>query len=145
VVTTDATMEFDEALGIAVQEDGKLVAAGKFRMDNNINFGVVRYMNELTVSLPEISKSQGISISPNPVRNGGTINISMEIPESQAISMEVVNIAGEVVAEISLGLKTEGIIMESIGLPSDLTGGIYFIRIHGTQSAFISRKIIVVE
>jgi hypothetical protein len=102
-------------------------------------------MNELTVSLPEISISQAISVSPNPVRNGGMINISMEIPESQAISMEVVNIAGKVVAEISLGLKAKGMIMESIGLPSGLTGGIYFIRIHGTQSDFMARKIMVVE
>jgi len=50
-----------------------------------------------------------------------------------------------VVAEISLGPKAEGVIVESIGLPSNLTSGIYFIRIHGTQSAFMTRKIMVVE
>jgi uncharacterized delta-60 repeat protein len=145
VVTTDATMEFDEALGIAVQEDGKLVAAGKFRMDNNINFGVVRYLNELTVSVPEISKIQEVAVIPNPVRRNGNINIAIELSEAQTISLEIINMAGSVIIERSLGNQAAGIFVENFFLPSGISSGLYFIRLKGNGSAYATKKMIVIE
>jgi uncharacterized delta-60 repeat protein len=145
IVTTDATGEFDEALGIAVQEDGKLVAAGKFRMENNINFGVIRYQNELTVSVSEVTEKHVVTVMPNPVRSDGNINIAMELNESQSISIEILNMAGSVVMERSPGHQPEGMFMDSYGLDSELSAGIYFIRVTGSKSAFMTRKVMVIE
>jgi len=146
IVTTEVTTEeFDEALGIAVQEDGNLVVAGKFRMDNNINFGVVRYNNDLTVSVSEISQAQEISVIPNPVRKNGNITLSIEVTEPQTISVDVLNIAGSIVMSRSLGYQAEGMHQDNFSLSSDISNGIYFIRVTGSKTAFSTSKIAVVE
>jgi uncharacterized delta-60 repeat protein len=144
-VTTDATGEFDEALGIAVQEDGKLVTAGKFRMENNINFGVVRYLNELTVSVSEILIDNRISVMPNPVRKGGNISIALELDESQEIALEIADMTGSVVLSRSLGYQAEGTMMDSFRFNSEISDGIYFIRVKGSKSDYLTRKIVIVE
>jgi uncharacterized delta-60 repeat protein len=43
LVTTDFAADFDEARGVAIQGDGKIVAAGHARVSGNLEFALARY------------------------------------------------------------------------------------------------------
>jgi uncharacterized delta-60 repeat protein len=146
LVTTDGgSQQFDEALGVTVQSDGKLVTAGKFRINDNINFGVARYLNELTVSVPEVPGQGQIQVIPNLVRRNGILNISVKIPETQSISAELVNMAGRVVMERSLGMQPEGMMTDRFILSPAITSGSYILRITGSKSVFATSRLVVVD
>jgi uncharacterized delta-60 repeat protein len=145
LVTTDGGQQFDEALGITVQDDGKLVAAGKFRINDNINFAVARYLNELTVGVPEIPAASGISVSPNPVSRQSSVTVSVELTEQQQVSVQVINLAGKVVMEKSLGTHAAGMMTARVGLSPDISSGIYFLCVKGAKAPIAAEKIMVVE
>jgi uncharacterized delta-60 repeat protein len=146
IVKTDGgSQQFDEALGVTVQDDGKLVTAGKFRIDNNINFSVARYLNELTVSVPENQVQENIQILPNLVRRNGTVNISVQVPENQALTIEVLNMGGQVLMQKSLGMQPEGMMTNRFSLSPAITSGSYLLRISGSKSVFATSRLVVVD
>jgi uncharacterized delta-60 repeat protein len=145
LVTTDITGEFDEALGIAVQDDGKLVTAGKFRMDNNINFGVARYENELAVSVPESIMNTDVMVSPNPAGKMNDIRLAFSIDEPKSIAVELIDLSGTVVFSKSLGHFKTGNINEVIRLTPNINSGIHFLRIKSPESLISTKKIMIIE
>ncbi len=144
IVTTDATMEFDEALGVAIQDDGKIVAAGKFR-SGSVNFGVARYLNELTVSVPEIILTHNISVNPNPAGKNGNLYLAVELAVPQTLSLRIVSLSGKIIMDRSLGYHAAGNYRENFTLPSNITSGLYFIQVNGPKSFFPPVKLMVTE
>ena len=144
LATTDATMEFDEALGIAVQDDGKLVAAGKFR-SGTVNSGIARYLNELTVSVPEIILTHNISVNPNPAGKNGNLYLAVELAVPQTLSLRIVSLSGKIIMDRSLGYHAAGNYRENFTLPSNITSGLYFIQVNGPKSFFPPVKLMVTE
>lgn len=146
VVATDGgSQQFDEALGVTVQDDGKLVTAGKFRINNNIDFGVARYLNELTVSVPETKFRGNLQVLPNPVRRNGTVTILVQVPEIQALSIEVLNMGGQVLMQKSLGMQPVGMMIDRFSLSPAITSGSYLLRIAGSKSVFATSRLVVVD
>lgn len=143
LVVTDGGQQYDEALGLTVQDDGKLVAAGKFRINNNIDFGVARYLNELTVGIPEIPGTSALTVAPNPVNRNSAMTVSVELKDRQDVSIQVISMAGKIVMEKSLGTQPAGIITQRVGLTPEISAGIYFIRVNGGKAVIASEKIVV--
>jgi uncharacterized delta-60 repeat protein len=145
LILTDGGAQFDEALGIIGQEDGKILAAGKFRINDNIDFGVARYLNDLSVSVPEVPGREFAEIFPNPVRKNGNLSIMVQITEEQPVSLELSDIAGKVLMRRSLGTQDSGMLTFQTGLPGGIRPGIYILRISGSKSEFVSSRIMIVE
>jgi uncharacterized delta-60 repeat protein len=146
LVTTDGgSGQFDEALGIAVQADGKLVTAGKFRINDNIDFAVCRYLNDLTVSVPELPVQNQVQVLPNPAGKNGMVNIVMQVPETQAIRIELFNVAGKVVMQRSLGMQPAGLVISPLSLSPGIPSGPYILRISGSKSLSATHRFLVVE
>jgi uncharacterized delta-60 repeat protein len=143
IVTTDFFGKADEALGIALYED-KIIVAGKTRnADDRLDFAVARYLDDVGVSVPGPAGKQTFSVSPNPVKRNGPVNVTFEITQAENISVELMNITGGSVLNLNLGLQAAGSHNYQFSLPSGITSGIYMIRVRGSQSLNMVSKLIV--
>jgi thiol-disulfide isomerase/thioredoxin len=79
----------------------------------------------------EVAKNFSISAYPNPTN--GIVNLTMELSEASNVSLEVVNILGEVVTTIENQNLAAGTQYNQIDL-SNLTEGVYFVKttVNGT-------------
>lgn len=144
-VTTDGGGQFDEALGITFQEDGRLLAAGKFRINDNIDFGVARYLNNLTVSVPEKPGEQLVQIVPDPAVRGDMVKVNMHLSEKQLVTVQLMNVAGEVVVSETSGIREPGWVTLDINLPGGMASGLYILRVSGSKGASGFNRLIVTE
>jgi uncharacterized delta-60 repeat protein len=145
VVTTDGGGQFDEALGISFQNDGRLVAAGKFRINDNIDFGVARYQNTLTVSVPEKQEQALFLVTPNPAKRGDLVQLDMQLTEKQSITVDLMNLAGKVELTYSLDVQHDGMVRTHIAIPEKVATGFYILRVTGSKGASGFARLLVTE
>jgi uncharacterized delta-60 repeat protein len=114
--------QYDRCNGMAVQEDGKIVAAG-YTYNGEYMFAVSRYIGDLSIFTNDF-EVKSINIYPNPV--DGTINI--EVPELMINThITIFNGNGQILMERSIhDLKTQ---MDL----STLKNGIYFIKLNNDK------------
>jgi uncharacterized delta-60 repeat protein len=147
VVTTEFFGNADEALGIALHED-KIVVAGKTRnADNKLDFAVARYLNDVNVgvTVPESALLPNFTVAPNPVKRNGTISLAYELKDPGNITIELVNITGSPVMTMATGNKSAGKYSDQVNLPSNITSGVYFLKVIGTQVPFKTSKVVVID
>jgi hypothetical protein len=95
----------------------------------------------LEVSVKDIDKniSNVSNIYPNPTT--GISNIDLTLVKNANVSIQVVNMLGQVVSSEDLGYKTAG--MHKLGVnASNLTGGIYFVTVKAGNSTCTSKMIV---
>jgi uncharacterized delta-60 repeat protein len=142
LTTTDFFGNADEALGIALYQD-KIIVAGKIRNATDyLDFAVAQYVNDFNVSVPMIASSETFSVSPNPVKRTGTVTLAYSLDKAENISIDLLNVTGSLVLSMSLGKQTAGGHSIQLMLPSNLSGGLYFIKLNG-QHACQTSKILV--
>jgi len=145
LVTTDFFGNAEEALGIALYED-KIILAGKTRnADNRLDFAVARYINDFNVAVPEASNPMNLSVSPNLVKRGGTVNLVYELKQPESISFEMLSITGNLVITMPIGIQTTGNHTFQFSLPSSVSAGVYFLLIKDSQNMNKTQKLVVSE
>jgi uncharacterized delta-60 repeat protein len=145
IVTTDFFGKSDEALGIALHAD-KIVVAGKTRNATDyLDFAVARYMNDVNVAVSEGENPVNFSVSPNPVKYNGEVNVIFELKQPDNISIEVLNITGSTIMIKPFGIQAAGEHSFRINLPASVSSGVYFVRITVSKVANQTRKLIVTE
>jgi cyclophilin family peptidyl-prolyl cis-trans isomerase len=93
------------------------------------------------LTTPAVS-SASLKVSPNPFKN--QLEISCELKESQSISLDVFNLKGQKISEISSGDQSAGTILlnwdgrDAAGIPAP--AGVYLLRMQSPQGS-IYRKI----
>jgi hypothetical protein len=87
-----------------------------------------------------LAQSIGIDLYPNPAH--GSADVVFATPASRQISLEVVDMAGQVVAFNRLGASSSGIHREQIDI-SALNPGVYHIRITDGNGATGVKKLVV--
>lgn len=119
-ITTDFYNGVDEALGIALQTDNKIVVAGKSRNDANFNLTVVRYDPSLvyTTGIDNTKANAALTVFPNPANN--TLFICGLTKKANVFIYDLV---GQLVASSLLTSENGSIDV------SALQSGIYVIRI----------------
>ena len=114
---------------IAIQNDGKIVAAG-YTENSYYEFAVARY-NNLTIGFQEPLLDKTLSFFPNPTSGKFTVSIDAIISK-----IEIYNLLGENIyqstvsgskAEIDLGYQTKGV---------------YFIKVYSGQT-ILTKKIVI--
>jgi uncharacterized delta-60 repeat protein len=135
IVTTSLGMYHDYATALAIQSDGKIVAAG-FASESTTSFALVRYNNVVGVGIGEASNaSNEIEIYPNPFSSYATIESSSDFENS---SLVVYNIYGEAVQK-NTSLHGKSITLRRHDLPS----GMYFIQLTQNNEIILNSRIII--
>lgn len=119
----------DEAMGMAIQEDEKIVIAGKSRNDGNIDFAIVRLLGDHSTAVTEITETSA-TLFPNPVMPGCQVSIEFELSSSGSVEAEIIDALGIQVASMSLGNLHAGAQTSSFTLPSHISQGVYLIRLN---------------
>jgi len=147
LVTTDFFGHSQEALGIALYED-KIILAGKTRNTTDyLDFAVARYVNDLnvTASVKEITSTLTFTVSPNPVKRNGLVRLEYELKKEGGISIELLSSAGIPVKELLLGKQPAGKHSYPFLLPSNVSAGVFFLRISGSGFTNRTVKLVVID
>lgn len=117
----------DEALGLVLQADGKIVIAGRARNADNFDFIVARMLNDIELSTPGFLPNTSFSISPNPVTNLLQITSKIELE-----SVSIYNVNGQMLLDEKINATNKSLDLSS------LAKGIYFAKIsaNGTNETF---------
>lgn len=128
---------------IALQSDGKIVAAGEYFNTNwNVDFVVARYHSGLSVSMEDANDFFSRTLLyPNPFISGN-LTVEYILQKEENVSMDIFNVEGKSVENIiKYQLRSAGNNKEQISL-SELDSGIYFIRLN-TETYSRNLKLIV--
>jgi len=145
VTTTEFFGNADEALGIALYQD-KIIVAGKTRNATNyLDFAVAEYNNDnyFNVSATERVKAMNCSVSPNPVMQNGLVSIQYELNQTEEINIELVTNTGTPALVLQVGKQNAGNQVYEFNAPASLASGIYFVKVKGSQSTYMTQKIVV--
>ncbi|MBX7050907.1 MAG: hypothetical protein K1X54_02625 [Flavobacteriales bacterium] len=112
---------FDEANAIALQEDGKMILAGKTFSGTNNDVAVIRYLNSGTIGIEKVS-SNTFNLSPNPACAGSTINL-FGLSHHEVSKIMLYNSMGKIVIQESNAFN-----FTQFELPSNLSEGKYEFR-----------------
>lgn len=121
------------AYTLALQNDGKIVAAGKL----NNSFAVVRYNNPSLATTTFENQSVTISIAPNPFSNQTTFQSN--IPFENA-SLLVYNSIGQLIKTIN-NINGQQITFSRDNLPN----GLYFAHLMQDNKSIGSQKLVITE
>ncbi len=116
IVTTPIDTIASGAYAVALQPDGKIIAAGFSYSDSTINFALARYYGGNGTGIKEIQQKKSIMVYPNPA----SFNLTIVTPETSVI--EISNIEGQIVK--ILKIKDCKIDIDI----SDLSSGVYIIK-----------------
>lgn len=133
-VQTDFGSNTDKAKAVAIQADGKIVAAGV----SGQNFALARYLTVVTAGLVDFeSMNNSVLIYPNPVTENATLTYTLK--QADNISIMLIDANGRLIKTIIENqLQTSGEYHQNISLPAGLAKGIYFITIsNGSQQMSI--------
>jgi len=117
IVTTPIGSGDDIATSIAIQQDGKIVLAGKSYNGTNYDFALARYSNTITTSLelPETQEFK-LKIQPNPFSTETTIlsnsplnNVTITLYNSFGIPVKSLNNCSGKSIVISRDILTQGV------------------------------------
>lgn len=142
-VTTEFFGNADEALGIALFEN-KIVVAGKARnTSNNHDLAIARYNNDTYVSVKENLSFSDFTVTPNPVNTEGTLLITYNLEQSGNMMIELVDVTGKTVGVLSSDFASAVHNTSQCNMPSDISSGVYFVRISSAQASFKTQKVLV--
>lgn len=129
----------DEAIGVAILPDGKILVGG----DSDGDIICARYISGLKLNIQDKKITKEFSIYPNPC--SGNTTITFNNPKSNKVSIEILDAQGKLVASlISNQVQTKGIHQVNIQLPENLPSGIYSLQLL-TDTERYSRKLVLVQ
>lgn len=126
-VTTDFNITIDKANAVAVQADGKIVAAGISGSNVGGDFALARYHPGVTSTNQPISSQIALHFFPNPLAQQ-TGTLEYELPEATEISLHLVDAQGQVIRPLQESVRQEtGKHTLEIRLPDGLSNGTYLL------------------
>ncbi|HMT29990.1 MAG TPA: T9SS type A sorting domain-containing protein [Bacteroidia bacterium] len=131
-ISTDFGTTSDKANAIALQADGKIVAAGVAGLD----FAVARYLPSLTTGIIDFDNlSNSILIYPNPVLDEATLNYTLS--KADIITINLVDVNGKLIKNfITNEFREATSHNQLLSFPSNLAHGTYFIVISNSTKQF---------
>jgi uncharacterized delta-60 repeat protein len=133
-VITPIGTSLDAINGLALQNDGKIIAVGYAFTDSvNSDFAIARY-NPSSVGLEEMTNENKILIFPNPVSNKFSIVIGQPTILQSTI-LSIYNISGQLLIEQTIRQNKSEIDI------SGLAKGVYIIKLNNSNTTFVARII----
>jgi hypothetical protein len=112
--------------------------------NGGVNFGDSNTNSMVTtdvLSVNESSLNSTLSVYPNPVSDN--LNIAFELTETERITIDVMNLLGQVVLSKDLGTLSSGYSLQNLNV-SNLNSGLYLVNIN-TKDSQVVRKITITE
>ena len=106
--------DFDEANGMTIQSDGRIILAGKTFNGTNNDVAIARFFADYTVGVPDAANNSSVHIFPNPVKQGAVLFL-------QGVKgvVQLYDLQGKCVFD--------GIANDSFRVPTSLHPGFYFL------------------
>ena len=143
IVYTQIDSSFDEANAMALQEDGKIVLAGKANDGaTQLDFAITRYTNDLFVSVNELNTENTAFIYPNPAELNSTVTIRFDSKSKETLQVEWLSIDGRMFLTNQPVEVDPGTNELHIPVPAIAGHGLYFVRFQGAKNNFIQRVVI---
>ena len=102
-------------------------------------------VGEAMVSLPkETNNTQPGSMMLHPVPSNGTINLELDVPETQQLIITVYSASGQRVAELYNGTAASGNLKITKSL-YNLSSGLYFVHARGSKGINQKKKLVLVK
>jgi len=99
-VKTNLSTSTNYANAVALQADGKIVAAGTVDDGTNTDFGVARYFSGLELGVIDVkSENAAIHVYPNPIANRAC-KATYELQQSENVSVELYALDGRLVQTV---------------------------------------------
>jgi uncharacterized delta-60 repeat protein len=119
-----------------MQPDGKIVMVHNYKDGSNINFLVMRFLNDVVISVNnQTSQDKFCEIYPNPIDDQLNIKLNKNIPQS-FIKMRLLNLQFQIIDQRTF--NSEELKASEIKLNvSDLSPGYYFIQLSNSYFAEI--------
>ena len=114
---------------VAMQADGKILAAGGSGATSELSTTVVRVLSGLNLGVLDLtSPHQPVLIYPNPVHQEGTLEYTLT--QDETISIELHDAQGKLVQTLlPPALRSKGAHTETLLFDCHLSSGVYFLRI----------------
>jgi len=139
IVTTPIGTESDYARSLAIQADGKIVAAGRSDNGTYEDFAVVRYNNTNTSGINDLSDNLNatLRIFPNPFSEQTSIQSEILLNSG---TLTVCNSLGTIVKQID-NIRGQNINLQRDNLPS----GLYFVQLKQDNKTIATNKLIITD
>jgi len=134
---------FDEANGMAIQQDGKIILAGKGYNGSQNDIAVTRHLNDFASGISEPITSGNMQVFPNPVLSGQVITITRESGFASNTSIGIYDLSGKEVGNITTSNLSAAQNQLTFQLPKQLVPGFYFLRAVSENSVNSICKILV--
>lgn len=119
----------DMVLAMALQSDGKIIAAGFSNNGSNYDLALARYIPGSEVGISMTGKnSLSANAWPNPASS--QVNLVYHLAQASEVNIQILDLQGKLVYTLpGTGLQQAGIYDSAFALPESLTAGVYFIKI----------------
>jgi len=141
IILTQVLDGVDEANSMTIQNDGKIVLAGKSTGTINNDASVVRYSPTDFTGIQNNQDESAFSIFPNPASSNTTLNISFKNTMNGSVSLRIYSVDGKLVMNNNLFILNN---FTQTALPVNLQSGIYFVEI-SNQSGFKNTKSLIIN
>lgn len=127
----------DMILSIALQSDGKIIAAGVSSNGANYDIALVRYIPGIETGIHTLSATPvTASAYPNPA--SWEVNLFYYLPQNGESGIELLDLQGKVVYTVlSQTFQKAGLQTHSFTLPDSLPAGMYFISITSSSGSAV--------
>lgn len=144
VVRTNIYNDFDVAIGMAMQADGKVVVCGKGSNGSYNDATVVRYDADMAtgIALNQINSSS-FSAFPNPIEAGQSLTLNLTDSHQGPIMLELLDLLGKRKATSVLSNYTSDKTNVRFNIPSELENGTYLLRSIFADESMETIKVVV--
>jgi uncharacterized delta-60 repeat protein len=128
IQTTSIGGQLDEAQGVAMQPDGKIIVAGFSTLTNN-DFSVVRYISGLKVGTIDFSLDKNsVVVYPNPIKDQAFLDYTLIKDEKITVTLH--DLQGKLLKVfVENAVQLKGLNTVNLNFPTDLPMGNYLITI----------------
>jgi uncharacterized delta-60 repeat protein len=140
--TTMITPYFQDINSIALQADGKIVAACKTSSGTQNDFTVIRYFNDLPTSIHPIIFENNLFLSPNPISSGQMLTIIPGINCTSEMRIELFDILGKEVFTYSPGVSISDKNTIQLFIPGTLKSGLYILNLSDGNTRYLKKIVI---
>lgn len=141
-VTTAILPTFQDCNAIALQSDGKIVAAGRANNSLNNDIAVARYLNNLGTSVQEIiTVENSVFVIPNPSLPGSDLSVCLKNADQSGYTAVMFDCSGrEIFREQLNNFDTEKYLLQ---LPAFIKSGIYLLKIFNQKETYTGKLIVL--
>ncbi len=139
-VTTAVLPNFQDCNAIALQADGKVVAAGRANNGSQNDIAVVRYLNDLSTVVYEPDEKSRLRIYPNPVFQNQSVTLIFENPLKPDARIEVYTLTGVKIFQSAVSRARSDFKIDF----SAWEAGTYFVRLFDGNETLV-RQLVKIE